>query len=181
MRRFPRFLLSLVLMPLLAGLFAPALSAKETGYAASSITFSSVDPTGCLETTVVINAGTRAGTTAPYFEIDNLLIYDHCQQQTRVFAYFRTTTFVFRVHPRLVSATLVGTLPVITCSGDAGSCADLANGLEVELTMTGTGELVQHGGSSMSRAVTATGSVSSGTTNYAPATSVSGQLGRSRT
>jgi hypothetical protein len=166
-----------------------AQAEHENGYFSNAV-FTSTN--GCLVTTVNLNLGTRGlhlpgeNPNDPYVELDDLNIYDACVDQSLLSAFYRTSEFTFDVASQLASATLVvNDLPLLDCGG--ALCSSISTSLDVIVTWTATGPIEKEplhfngedrhtGGMQFERPVIASGTITDGTTNYAPASTADARL-----
>ncbi len=145
-------------------------------------TFSSTDPTGCIITTARIEASVVHGEEGwTLLDIDNFKVYNRCEGESLLDAYFSATDFTFDVGPRLEWATLSGTTTADYCWGS--QCPATPFSLTIDLRWTATGPIERHhfqdhlnvGGeidnealNGVSRTAVASGTLTDGTANYTP-------------
>jgi hypothetical protein len=157
----------------------------ESGYMALA-TFTSTSECTTTTAPIYLRDGsfrmTGEARQGPFMDIDSLTIVDDCTGETLLQAYFSSDTFDFTVAPRLASATLAASnLAVQECYGSL--CANLAGPLDVSITWTPTGELYKSStelhanlygdrrnvqGMASIRPITASGTISDGSTNFTP-------------
>jgi hypothetical protein len=178
MQRVRSLVLTVLLMSLMATLSTPGALAKAPYYSAS-LSFYSTDRIGCMETRLWLDAG-RTGDGTTFLDID-ITMADQCytepSQRPRLNAYYRTYDYQLDAHPRLGSASLSATVPVVSCN--YGLCDWVGSELYVQITLTGNGDLTSDPGSSITRPVVATGSITGRwDQNLIPDASTSGYLSR---
>lgn len=178
MQRVRSLMFAVLLMSLMVAVYTPGALARAPYYA-TSLEFRSTDSSGCNEVRLYTSAG-RTSDGTPYLDVD-ITISDPCMtdpaNRFMLNAYARTNSYQFDAHPRLNSASLSATVPVENCNG--GLCNWLGSELSLQLTLTGSGALTGDPGSSITRAVVATGSITGRWgQNLIPDPSITGYLSR---
>jgi hypothetical protein len=145
---------------------------------AFALRFETPEVAACNQTRLWLRGGIGAD-GRPCLDAD-ITVINRCRhdpaQHFLLSAYFRATSFELDADPRLDTAILTGTLPVVACNG--GLCAWVGESLSVALTLTGSAELARDPDAAISRQVVATGTVAGRWENFAPAPSVEGYLSR---